>query len=246
VPKRGDEHDVGFVDGEGVVVAEDVAIAGQAGCGHFRDELFGDKANVFVTAIGELGRNGVRGEQCGDDEDGTLLPEAGDHAQYLELGFAIEAVAGFGFERGGAEAEHPVAMAACRDEKFVLGGGAGELDSSQNASAGLGDLLVGGSGDALLELRGAVAGEDQMGVRVDKTGSDATAFGVDDDGARRDFGLKLRVRGSGFDTAVFDEQGSVGDDGEFAEFLVSARARGTREGDKLADVCDAKVHGDSW
>ncbi len=73
-------------------------------------------------------------------------------------------------------AQHPVAMTARCAEEIVFAGGASEADCAQNAAAGCGDFLIRGSGDALFEFVGAVSGEDEMGVRVDEAGGDATAL----------------------------------------------------------------------
>ncbi len=67
-------------------------------------------------------------------------------------------------------------MAAGGGEQLIFSGGAGESDGAQDASAGGGDLLVGGAGDALFEFSGAVAGEDEMGVGVDEAGGYAAVL----------------------------------------------------------------------
>jgi len=95
----------------------------------------------------------------------------------------VEAIARFGFDGCGAGAQHPVAVTARGGEKLVLRGGTGECDGAQNAAAGSGDLLIGSTGDALLEFGGAVAGEDEVRVGIDKAGSDAAALRIDDLGA---------------------------------------------------------------
>ncbi len=61
------------------------------------------------------------------------------------------------------------------------------------------DLFIGGAGQPHLELIGAVAGMDEMGVAVDQAGRDPAAFAIDDLGACR--------RGSGefvFRTGIGD------------------------------------------
>ena len=186
------EHDAGFVDGEGVIVAERVAIARQAGGCNFRDELFGNRADVRGAAIRKFRRDGVRGQQSGNDAGGAFVVEAREHAQHVQFGVAVETVAGLGFECRGAAAQHPVAMAACGGEQFIFSCGAGQLDGAQNAAAGRGDLLIGGAGDALFELVGAIAGEDEMRVRIDEARCHAAPFGVDDCRVGRDFGLEVR------------------------------------------------------
>ena len=58
-------------------------------------------------------------------------------------------------------------------------GGAGGADAGDDAAAGCGDLGVADAGEALLELGGAVAAEDQVGVAVDEAGGDPAAGAVD-------------------------------------------------------------------
>ena len=182
--RRG-EHGAGFVDGEGVIVAERVAVARQAGGGDFGDQLFGNRADVFAAAIGEFRRDGVRGQQSGNDACGAFFIEPREHAQHAQFCVAIETVAGLGFESGRAAAQHPVAMAARGGEQFVFACGTGQLDGAQNAAAGRGDLLIGGAGNALLEFVGAVAGKDEMRMRIDKARCDAALFASIDDGSRQ-------------------------------------------------------------
>ncbi len=67
-----------LVDGESVVVAEGVAVLGEAKFGDFGNELFGDEADVFGAAVFVFGRNGVGGQQCGDDARRAFLIETGE------------------------------------------------------------------------------------------------------------------------------------------------------------------------
>ena len=175
----GGEYSSRFVDGEGVIVAEGVAVLGEFRGGYFGDQLFSDEADVIGAAVGEFWWDGVRGEERGDDSCRAFFVEAAKDAEHFELGVAVEAVAGFGFDGGGAGAEHPVAMAAGGSQQLIFSGGSGERDGSQDASAGSGDLLVSGASDALFEFSGAVACEDEMSVGIDEAGGYGTACGVD-------------------------------------------------------------------
>ena len=58
---RGGEHGAAFVDGEGVVVAEGVAVFGEPEFGDFGDEFFGDEADVVGAAVFVFRRDGVGG-----------------------------------------------------------------------------------------------------------------------------------------------------------------------------------------
>ena len=54
--------------------------------------------------------------------------------------------------------------------------------AADDAAAVGGDLGVGGAGQPPAQLVAAVAGEDDVGVRIDEAGHDGAAAGVDDDG----------------------------------------------------------------
>ena len=200
------------------------------------------EADVIGAAIGELRRNGVRGQQRGNDARWAFFVQALDHAEHAQLGFAVEAVAGFGFQRCCPAAQHPVAVAAGGGEELVFRGGAGEPHGSQDAAAGRGNLLVSDAGDALLKFLGAVAGKDQMRVGVNESGCDAAALRVDDGCAGWNTRADRHFRSSCGDAAVLDEQRSILDDGEIAKLCAWARARWAGEGDKLADVDDGDGH----
>ena len=179
MPLRACEHGAGFVDGEGVVVAEGVAVLGETEFGHFGDEFFGDEADVVGTAVFVFGRDGVGGEQRRDDASWAFFVESANHAKHFEFGVAVEAVAGFGFDAWWCPSGASSRDGGGRRRVIHLRGGAGESYGAQDASAGCSDLLVGGAGDALFEFGGAVSGEDEVGVGVDEAGGYAAACGVD-------------------------------------------------------------------
>ena len=152
------------------------------------NQLFRDPAHIFLAAAGKLRRHGVRRQQRGHDARRALGVEAGHHAQHAQLRLAIQPVAGFGFDGGRAGAQHPVAMPARLGQQIVFRGCARGFHRAQNAAAGSGNLLIGGAGNALLELGGAIAREDQMRVRIDKARRDAAALRVDHDCIGRNLG----------------------------------------------------------
>ena len=184
----------------------------------------------------------MRGEQRRHDPGGAFGVEASEDLQHAQLGGAIEAVAGFGFDGGGAGAQHPVAMLACGGQQVIFGRGAGKSDGAQDATAGSGDLLIGGACDALLELGGAVASEAEMGVGIDEAGSDAAAAGINNHCVGRNLGFDLGTTAGRSNAALFDEKGGVGDEAEFAKFGADSGARWAGEGDELPDVDDGGGH----
>ena len=128
-------------------------------------------------------------------------------------------------------------------QQLVLSGRTGKFDSPQNAAAGSSNLLIGGAGDALFELRGAIAGEDQVGVRVNKAGRHAAPLGVDHSALRRNAGADFRIRSSGCDAALFDKQCGIRNQSQLAQFRTCARARRTRKRYQLTDIDNGKNHG---
>ena len=96
-------------------------------------------------------------------------------------------------------------MLARHLEQLILGGRPRLLDRAQNPSARGGDLLVTFARDTLLELRRAVAGKDQVGMRIHKTRRDAAALGIDDRGVRCNARAKFGIGSNSGDAAIFDE-----------------------------------------
>ena len=94
---RGGEYGACFFYGKGVVVTEDIAIFRDTQFGDFGDEFFGDELDVVRTAVFVFRRDGVGGEQSGNDVRRAFVVEAANHAEHFEFGFTVEAVAGFGF-----------------------------------------------------------------------------------------------------------------------------------------------------
>ncbi len=74
--------------------------------------------------------------------------------------------------------------------EFVGAGLARRLDRRGDASAGLGDFLIGCAGAAHGVLVGAGTAEDEMGVAIDQPGRDQPAFAIGNrrGGCRRAFG----------------------------------------------------------
>ncbi len=66
-------------------------------------------------------------------------------------------------------------MAARLGQQLVFSGRARLPHSAQNSPTGRRNLLIRGSRYALLKLRRAIAGEDEMRVGVDEAGRDAVA-----------------------------------------------------------------------
>ena len=142
-----------------------------------------DLCDVGVLVALGFRRQGMRAEEGGAHRDRPLVAEPARGTQRLRLVFEIEPVAGLDLDRGDAFRDQRVEPRQRLRDELVLARRAQRLDRRDDAAAGPRDLLVGRAGKPHLELVGAVAGMDQMGVAVDQAGRDPAALAVDDLGA---------------------------------------------------------------
>ena len=136
-----------------------------------------------LVAVG-FRRQRVRAEEGGAHRDRPLGAQPARGAQRLRFVVEVEAVAGLDLDRGDAFGDQRVEARQRCAHKLVLARRARRLDRGDDAAAGPRDLLIGGAGKPHLELVGAVAGMDQMGVAVDQARRDPAAFAIDDLGTR--------------------------------------------------------------
>lgn len=129
-------------------------------------------------------------------------------------------------------------MARGGGEEFVFRGGPGFANRGADASSGGGDFLIGGAAGTLLELVGAVAGEDGVGMCIDESGHDYAALGVDN----LEIGIKFAARSGVGDYTVVDDQHAVADDAHVAHFLVDTRASWACERHQFRAIDDGEVH----
>lgn len=150
----------------------------------------------------------------------------------------VEAVAGFGFERGGPVPGELRQMRKSAGVERSGRGGAKFADAIDDAAAGAGDLFVGGAGDALLVFCGARAGVNEVGVRIDEAGKDDAAMKVELAGAtrfRQSFDAAARADGS--DAAFANEERAVVKDAGSGERAAPAR-RGSPKGENFRAIGD--------
>src|SRR5690606_27546706 len=130
--------------------------------------LPGDEVHVGGRVVRELGGDDV-GAEVGD-----LVGVTGGQAQRAGLVGDGQAVAGLGLEGGGALPQCLGEVAGEVRLQFRVVGGAGGGDGGADAAG-----AVGAAGHAGVELLGAVAREDQVGVGVHEARQDRPAAGVD-------------------------------------------------------------------
>lgn len=107
-------------------------------------------------------------------EVGDLFGVLSRDAQGAGLVLDGEAVAGLGLEGGGALAQRLGEVAGDVGGEFVVGGGAGGGDRGPDTAR-----AVGAAGHPGVELLGAVAREQEVGVGVDEAGDRRPAARVD-------------------------------------------------------------------
>ncbi len=111
----------------------------------------------------------------------TLARFAQRHCRAEHLQFVIErqAVTRLDLDRGGTLGDQRVEAGQRAGDQIGLARGASRGHGRADAAAGPGDLLIGRAVEPHLELPGAVAGMDQMGVAVDQARRDPAARAVD-------------------------------------------------------------------
>ena len=164
----GGEDGSRLVDVEGAVLAEHVDPPGVR-CGR-REHGAGDEVDVVLGG-------GVSLELDGDDvgaEEGRVLGELAGHREAARLVVDRQPVSALDLDGGGALGPHLGDEPGDVGGELLVGGGTGPGDRGADAAG-----RVGLAGHPRLELGGAVAGEDEVAVRVDEAGDHRAPAGVD-------------------------------------------------------------------
>lgn len=207
---RGGQNFAGLCDGESAAVAEDIAEFCEILGGDAWQPFAADQVNVgvgrFAGAIAKFGGHDMGTEKCGNDFKGLLAIEFAEEGEDFAFAGPVEAIAGLGFEGGGAVGGELLEVREGAGLEMGGGRSAKFADAIENASARAGDFFVGGAGDALFVFGGAGARMDEVRVRIDETGNDNTASEVEFARAAG-FGhaLDLAARADGGDAAFANE-----------------------------------------
>src|SRR5262245_3809772 len=114
------------------------------------------------------------------------------------------------------------------------------MNSRADAAARGGDLLIALPRRAHLEFIGAIAREDRMRVRVNKTGHYNTPGSVNDFTIRANQLFDLVLRAGLNDASAANKHRAIADDRQITHLLPDARATRPGQGDKLGSPDDGK------
>jgi hypothetical protein len=189
------QHAAGLLHRQRAPVAEGVHEAGQRRA--HRQHLALQQRQVGVPVGGELGRDQVGAEEGRDHLDREPRGQRGEHLQRAALVVDGEAVPGLGLQRGRAVPGGLDQPPGGGGLQLGVAGGPGLADRAVDAAPGGQRLLVADPAQAGGELLGAVAGEHQVGVRVDEPGQDGMSTHVQPGGVRGDLQVGQAALGTG-------------------------------------------------
>src|SRR5215831_20580620 len=168
-----------FLGGEGRFVDEGVAKSGQLRLRDRGDDLAHADVKVAAPLLPKLLGDRVRAEQSRDELHGLYRRETADDAQHFGLLVGAQAVAALHLRGGYPLSEQGGKSARCQLDQLVLRGGARRADRAMDAAAGPGDVEIRRPAAAKLEFGASLAGEYQVGVRIDEAWSDESPVRVD-------------------------------------------------------------------
>ncbi len=142
-----------------------------------------DVVDEIAVAAAIFGRRRMRPEIGGGDADGTVGAQAPGGAQHLHLVGHRQPVAGFDLDRRHPFGHQRIETRQAFGNQHLLARLPDLPDGGDDAAAGPGNLLIGGTGEPHLELACPVSGKDQMGVAVDQTRRDPAPAAIDALGA---------------------------------------------------------------
>ena len=179
---------------------------------------------AIPVALG-FGRECVGAEEARMHRDVAQRGEAPGRDQHLALALEIEPVTRLDVDARDAFGQQGVeAGQRARHELFHAGGPRG-LDARQDTAAGPRDLLVGGAPKPHLELVGAMAAEDEVGMTIDEAGRHEAAAAVDHQIGIAP-GRQVAIRTHEGDPSVARRDGAVLDDPEAGTRRIQRRDPG--------------------
>ncbi len=163
---------------EGDALAERIDRVRKAGGGDRRQHLIADRIDIAGLVSCHLGGNGVGAKECGSNRDRALAGKTAGGLQLAALGIEFEAVAGLDLDGGDALRDQGIEPRQRCRHKLVGADLSRRLHRGNDAAAGARDFFVTCARQTLLELVGAIAAVNQMGMTIDQAGRDPAAGAI--------------------------------------------------------------------
>ena len=138
-----------------------------------------DKVDIAILVALGFRRQRMGAEKRGADGNRPFSAERARSGELAHLGLGIEPIARLDLDRRHALGDQRVEPRQRACHKVGLAGGPGRGHRRDDAAAGPRDLFVARPLQAQLELMGAVAAIDEMGVAVDQTRGDPAPRAID-------------------------------------------------------------------
>ena len=185
------EHARNLLRREGDALAKTVDRVHQPYCGDRRQHLIGDQIDVGILVALGFRRQCMRAEEARAHRDFPFNCQPPRRAQRLRLVLEVEPVARLDLDRRNPFGNQGIQARQRLRNEFVLACGPERLHRRDNAAAGLRNLLIRRPGKPRLELVGAVAGMDEVGMAIDQPGRDQPSPAIDDLGAAQQVARKF-------------------------------------------------------
>ena len=181
---------------------------GQHGTGH--------QVGIALRVILVFGGDGMRAQEGDGEFNGTFVVQCQQCFEQTQLGGGLQTIACLGFGGGGASGEHAQQARPGLGHERLDGGAAGGVHGGDDASASCQDVEIMFAFQAHLELGSPVTAPDDMRVRIDKTGHDHAAGGIQ--GRLTRVGMAELIRAPrGDDLLVTNEHGTILDDAQLTQ-----------------------------
>ncbi len=173
-----------------------------------RDDALAHLVDIGVGAANIFGRYGVGGQQRGGDADRAVPHQSAGGQQHFELVGQGQAVTRLDLHRGDAVAQQGVQARQGLRDQLVFAGQACLAHGRQDTASGARNVFVSGAIEPQLKFMGAIAGEDEMGMRIDQAGTDPAPVAI---GRRSSQRRRVSGRTGIDDAAVFRRHDTIVD-----------------------------------
>ena len=171
--------------GEGHLFAIRIEGVGKFTCRHGGNQFRAQPIHIAARVAGVLGRHGMRAEVRGRDRQRAPRAQRAPGLQHAQLGVQIQSVARLDLQSRHAFGQQRIDARQRAVDQLLQAGGARRLHRRENPAAGARNALVAFSGQATLDLRGAIARMHDVGMAINEPRGHQPAAGIEHFGLRR-------------------------------------------------------------